>query len=129
MLWRNRVGRWWWQARRVREGRRGRGSRVAPSITAKPLSQGLKSDQAASPTQPNPDSHDSEQLPLLFDLTSLALFSTSLRFGRFSLFQFTVPCWRNCTAISPPDFDAIETAAALRGATGKPDIEAACDSP
>lgn len=34
------------------------------------------------------------------------------------------------TAVSPPDFDAIETvAAALRGATEKPDNEAASDSP
>lgn len=32
-------------------------------------------------------------------------------------------------ATSPPDFDAIETVAALRGATGKPDNETACDSP
>lgn len=59
------------------------------------------SNQTRRPVQPNPsptriDSHDSGQSPLL-DLTSLALFSASLLFGRFSFFQFTLPYWHDCS--------------------------------
>lgn len=130
-LRRDRVGRWLWQPRRAREGRRGRGSRVAPSIAAKASSQGLKSDPAACLTQPNPtptrlDSHDSGRQPLL----KPELASTAPR--RFSFFASPCPTgMTTASTVNYSDFHAVESVAALRGATGtsESDNEAACDSP
>lgn len=133
-LRRSRVGRWW----RARQGRRGRGSRVAPSIAAAKASfsrpqikPGGQSQPKPNPTPTRLDLHDSGQNAL--SLTSphlhcsqpLCPFVISL----FSTHRSPTGVIAASTAISPPDLHAVELGAALRGATGKPDNETARESP
>lgn len=103
-LRRSRVGRWLWQPRRARQGRRGRGSRVAPSIAAAKASFSRPQIKPGGQSQPKPnltptrlDLHDSGQNALSLTSPHLHCSQPLSAFCHFSFLNSPWPCWRDCS--------------------------------